>query len=127
MSDWIDVPVIEIQDGWTVDDIQTEDDCDDAMAVLTKALAACETRVDELEALGQKGTETHIRVKSALRWKKAALAMVQIKRGRINREKTRALSAEVERRILAYITAAHPLVMSEALQAMRASGTEVKP
>ena len=124
MSDFMDVPVIYITDDWTIDDVETEEDCDDALAVLTGALASCETRVDELEAMGQKGSETHIKVKAALRWKKAALAMVQIKRGRINREKARKAAQENERRILAYITAAYPNVMSEAIRANSFSSEE---
>ena len=85
MAGWIDVPVIEITDGWTVDDIQTEDDCDDAHAVLTAICASIEARMDDLSIAGLEVSVDYKKAKAALRWKKAALAVVQNKRGRLIR------------------------------------------
>jgi hypothetical protein len=88
MSDDIEIPVIEICDGWTVDDIETEDDCDDAFALLTKIIARIEEHLDILEANEKKQDIQYIKTKTALRYKRAALNIVNTKRGRLKREQT---------------------------------------
>ena len=48
MNQDIHVPIIEITDGWTVDEIQNEDDCDDAFAVLTAIIVNIELLLDNV-------------------------------------------------------------------------------
>jgi hypothetical protein len=82
--DEIEIPVIEIGPGWTVDEIETLDDCDDAHAYLTGALCAIENRIIEMEEICDTGP-VYRRLVSARRWKKAGLSVVQTKRAKLNR------------------------------------------
>jgi hypothetical protein len=96
----IEIPIIEITKDWTVDDIQTLDDCDDAHAYLTGAVCSIE---DKIEAAIELGTDAGIgfrRLKRALRWKKAALNVVQTKRGKITRALKKVETKEHEKRII---------------------------
>ena len=117
-TDDITVPVIEITKGWTVDDIETEDDCDDAFAVLTGLVAAIELRIDEMAAIGETGAVAYRRAKAALRWKKAALQIVQTKRGKINRIKRAEVEASRDRRLLETIRAMSPDAFYRAVEAL---------
>ncbi|MEO1108300.1 MAG: hypothetical protein AAFX90_10290 [Pseudomonadota bacterium] len=110
MGDTIEIPIIEICDGWTVDDIETEDDCDDAFALLTKIVAGIETKMDILEAQDQKLTAGYIKAKAALRYKKAALAIVNTKRGRLKRQR----SLDDHSYIVGYLTVYHQDILKEA-------------
>lgn len=108
--DDIEIPVIEIADGWPVTDIKTIADCDDAFAYLSGAVANIEYQV-ELESfrpMGEQRGEWTARAKAALRFKKAALAIVQTRRSSINR----ALEAERldsrDRQLLAFVREALP-------------------
>ena len=82
----IEIPVIEIAEGWTVDELETLDDCDDAFAYLTGALVGIESQIDDAEHRGDVGTDHFRRLKAARRWKKAALSVVGTTRGKINRQ-----------------------------------------
>lgn len=114
MNEEIQVPIIEITDGWTVDEIETEDDCDDAFAVLTALVVSIEDRMDRLEEAGNGLTPEYRHAKRALRWKKAALSVVNTKRGRIRREIAADGKAVFVQAMLNYVAAAHPKVMEEA-------------
>ncbi|WP_226782716.1 hypothetical protein [Oceaniglobus trochenteri] len=107
-ADEIEIPIVEIAPGWTVDDIRTEDDCDDAFAYLCKAVTAIETRLEEMEEFGCADARLKIRTRSALRWKKAALTIVQTKRGQINRRRKEELHASRQRRLIDTIRDTEP-------------------
>lgn len=88
----VEIPIIEIGDGWTVEDLKTEDDCDDAFAYLVSAVAAIEYQLDmymiepTAHRLGADPTWAP-RARAALRLKRAALQIVQNTRGRIDRKR----------------------------------------
>ena len=107
-DDFISIPTIIITDDWTVDDIETEDDCDDAFAVLTAICVSIEAKMDDLAMQGKELSVEHKKAKAALRWKKAALQVVQSKRGKINRKFKQVEQATLDRRIIAYFRAMHP-------------------
>ena len=107
MNDDIRVPIIEITAGWTVDEIETEDDCDDAFAVLTAIIVGIEAKLDTLEMENLAKSESFIKTKGALRWKRAALAVVNTKRGKIKRQMNEAFQKSNSERILKYVKAMH--------------------
>ncbi|MEM1088187.1 MAG: hypothetical protein AAGH90_10680 [Pseudomonadota bacterium] len=113
----ISIPVIEICEGWTVEDLLTEDDCDDAFAFLIATCAKIEGRLEALERADEKGTSEYIRAKSALRFKKAALQIVQTTRGRLNRARRAEDNQRADRVMLDFIRQRHPDAFSEAVQA----------
>jgi hypothetical protein len=115
VNDFIDIPIVEICDGWTVEDLKTEDDCDDAFAYLTGAIVAIEAKIDDMEILGNDRSTDYIRTKSALRWKKAAINICQRRRAQVSRKASDAKEESVNFRILAYVRAAHPDVMAAAV------------
>lgn len=121
--DDIQVPVMTITEGWTVDEIETEDDCDDAFAVLTALIVSIEARMDDLVIAGQEVSVDYKRAKAALRWKKAAMSVVNIRRGKINRAIKTALQQEQSQRVMAYFSAMHPDEFKAALKHVNA-GTD---
>lgn len=123
--DEIEVPVISITQGWDVDDIETEDDCDDAFAVLTALVVSIEARMDDLAMAGNELSVDYKRAKSALRWKKAALSVVNTKRGEIRRQEKEAHDASQAEKIIAYFRAMHPAELTEALNHVRAGTVEI--
>lgn len=125
MSDDIEVPVIEIVDGFTVDDIETLDDCDDAFAILTALVASIEYRVDEFKFRDQEFSEECRRAKAALRWKKAALNAVQSKRSRITRKAEEKKQNDVNTRLLDYFRAMHPEEFRRGLNHIKAGTDKV--
>lgn len=116
----IEVPVVEIARGWTVDEIETLDDCDDAFAVLTGAICSIESQIEEAQETGQDRGEWFRRLKSALRWKKAALQIVQTKKGRITRAAKAEANKEENRRLLDILKARHPAEFEAALRMVHA-------
>jgi hypothetical protein len=82
--DDIIIPDIEIDKGWPVSDVKTIEDCDDAYAFLMAAIASIEFDI-ELDAnkIIDKGPLWAARARCALKYKRAALNIVNTKRGRI--------------------------------------------
>jgi len=107
MTDYIHVPIIEITGGWTVDEIENENDCDDAFAVLTAIIVSIEAKMDTLEMERAEKSESYIKTKSALRWKKAALSVVNTKRGKFKRQRAEAIQKSNDERVLRYFKAMH--------------------
>lgn len=106
LIDDIEIPVIEITDGWPVTDIKTLEDCDDAFAYLTAALAGIEYQIetDGFKPIDeQRGGEWVARAKSALRFKRAALSIVNTRRGSINRAIDAERQDNRDRQLLAFI------------------------
>ena len=83
------VPVLMISEDWAVDDISTTEECDDAFVVLTEQIAGIQQSLlrahHEFNETGHHPSWTN-RAKTALRMKKAALQMLQRRRGDINRK-----------------------------------------
>ena len=116
----IQIPVIEIAAGWTVDELETLDDVDDAFAYLTGALCSIDARLESVkDGDASVPPEQLRRLRSAKRWKQAALQIVQTKRGRLNREAKQAKNVRQDRQIIEFIKDAHPEVFAEALDAMK--------
>lgn len=124
-EDEIHVPIISITGDWTVDEIETEDDCDDAFAILTALIVSIEARMDDLAMSGQELSVDHKRAKSALRWKKAALSVVNTKRGKIRRQEKEAHDESQSQKIMNYFRAMHPQEMQAALDHVRAGTVDV--
>ena len=103
-----EIPIIFITEDWPIDDVTTEDDCDDAFAVLTALIVSIEARMDDLEIQGLAVSVEYKRAKSALRWKKAAMQMVNNKRGQINRVRADAIQTDRRERVMKYFAAMHP-------------------
>lgn len=101
----IEIPDIEIDQGWSVSEIETLADCDDAFAFLMSACAAIEYSIDieVLKPIVQQRGEWMARAKSALKYKKAALQIVNHKRGRLNKEEDIATQNQRDRVLLEYI------------------------
>lgn len=102
-DDDIIIPDIDIDEGWPLSDVKTEDDCIDAIAFLTQAI----NRINEkMAAAKEKGTnkgEGYQRLVSALRWKNTALMEVQMIRSRLNAIKRREQSESEQRRLVAVL------------------------
>jgi hypothetical protein len=101
--DDIEIPEIEITDGWPVRDVQTLEDCEEANAYLVAAIAGIEYQieVEGFKPLSEQRGPWLGSAKSALRFKKAALNIVVQKRGALN-EKRR------EEGLLAFIRSTVP-------------------
>lgn len=123
MKDYIDVPVLEIKDGWTVDDLNTLEDCEDAFIVLTALIVAIEARIDDLDAGNGIQKDELKRAKGALKFKKAALQIVSLKRGRITRQEKERKQLSWDRRVVDYFSAMHPKEFERARKHVDA-GTE---
>lgn len=115
MGDDVNIPVIYITDDWSVDDIHTEDDCDDAHAVLTALIVSIEARMDDLEIQGRTVSEEYKRAKISLRWKKAAMQVVNLKRGKINRAAAESRAARQYQEIRKFLALHHPDVFRQAI------------
>lgn len=102
--DDIIIPDIEIDKGWPVSDISTIDDCDDAYAYLMAAIASIEFDI-ELDAnkIINKGPLWAARARCALKYKRAALNIVNTKRGRISDDIKATRQATRDMRLLAHI------------------------
>lgn len=124
-DDNIEVPVIEIADGWTVDEVRTEEDCDDAFALLTEAITSIEYRMEKLREEGASVTsQAYRKAKAALRWKKAAMQAVQNKRGQIKRQAKQSQQVSRERILLDEIKATSPDAFFAAVSSLAARGIE---
>jgi len=79
------IPQIMINDGWSTDDVETIQDCDDAFAFLTVAIANIEETLAVMRDAGDGYGPTYRKAHAALRFKRAAFQIIQGKRGQINR------------------------------------------
>jgi hypothetical protein len=103
--DDIEIPIIEIGPGWAAESVKTDQDCDDAFAYLMSAVAQIEYQLDMEDAklLAHQNREWLARAKCALKYKKAALQIVNQRRSRINENGKRAWQDSRDRRLLEYI------------------------
>ncbi len=90
------VPVVYIDpsDDWTVDDLQTVEDCDEAIAFLTGAISSIEAKLSDLRAEPELDRDLYSRTFAARRWKHEAMRLVRIKRGQFLTEKEQRAKAE---------------------------------
>ncbi len=110
LDDEIEIPDIEIEPGWLARDVATIEDCDDAFAILTAACAGIEMQID-LEAfkpLAEQRGEWAARAKAALRFKRAALNIVQFRRTAINDQIKANRSRDYNSQLLAFVKEATP-------------------
>ena len=82
-----DIPILTITEGWTIDQVQTIQDCDDADALLTQVIAEIEGQLlaDKAEGFAR-GIAWRTKANIALKMKRRAMQQVAAKRGAINRE-----------------------------------------
>lgn len=84
----IEIPDIEIDKGWPVSDVKTISDCDDAFAFLMSAVAKIEFDID-VEVLKPRDQQDGLwlaKARCALKYKRAALQIVNSARGRATDE-----------------------------------------
>ena len=104
------IPVIEITEGWAAKDCVTHADCDDAFAYLMAACAQIEYQID-IELAKPKGHQAEIwlaKARCALKFKKAALQIVNQKRSAINEADKTAARNTHHNRLLEVIRASVP-------------------
>jgi MFS superfamily sulfate permease-like transporter len=119
-GDDIEIPILAIGPGWTVDQLQNIDDCDDAFAYLTGAICAIESKIDAAEETGTTAGIAFRRLKSALRWKKAALQVVATKRGKITRKMRQVEQDSKDRQLLDAIKDMYPKEFFAVVNRLRA-------
>lgn len=118
------VPVLEISRDWTVDDLKTTADCDDAFDVLTEAIASIEGQISAANIrAAADGVYADrgwlLRAKFALRHKKAAIQRVQQIRARIAKAERMTANVNQERVLLDIIKATEPEAFKRALEVQR--------
>ncbi len=117
----IEIPIIEIAEGWTVDQLENLDDCDDAFAYLTGAMCSIESKISIADELGTNIGPNYRRLKNALRWKKAALQIVQVKRGKIGRAMRQAEHKSHDRAIIDTMRDMFPKELAEVFRRVQAN------
>lgn len=106
----IEIPEIEIDRGWPVSDVCTLQDCDDAFAFLTSAIATIEYSIS-LELLrppASRRKEWIAKATCALKFKKAAMDLVNHKRGQINRKEAASVQKQRDRLLVDHIKTCVP-------------------
>lgn len=101
----IEIPDIEIDKGWPVSDVQTIQDCDDAFAFLTAAIATIEYSIslENLRPASSRRFDWIAKATCALKFKKAAMDIVSQKRGQINRKEHARVQTQRDRMIVDHI------------------------
>ena len=99
------IPIIDISDGWSIDDIETEEDCDEAYAYLMAAVAEIEYQLDmeQTKPIAEQRWPWKNGAKRALKYKRAALQLVGFKRGQINEARKWELQNSKDRKLLEFI------------------------
>jgi hypothetical protein len=108
--DDIEIPSIEITEGWPTDSVESQEDCDQAFAYLMSACAQIEYQID-MELTKPKEFQNGpwlAKARCALKYKKTALQIVGHKRGYINDAERRAWQDSRDRRLLEFIRANAP-------------------
>lgn len=108
--DDIEIPVIEITEGWSAESCTTKEQCDDAFSYLMSACAGIEYQID-VEFTKPKSQQDVLwlaKARCALKYKKAALQIVQHRRSTIGDAEKRAWQDSQDRRLLTYIRSVVP-------------------
>lgn len=122
--DDIEIPDIEITRGWIAADCKSLDDCDDAFAYLTAAIAQIEFQieVEEMKLEPQRDLMWLARARCALRYKKGALNIVNTRRSRLIAQAKKEAQQEKDRVLLRHIRTSVP--EAQYREWVRASGCE---
>lgn len=120
--DDIEIPVIEITDGWAAESVKTREECNDAFAYLMSACAGIEFQIDT--ELTKPKTHQDLlwlaKAKCALKYKKAALQIVNQRRSAIGEIEERAWRQRRDSKLLEYIRSVTP--DRQFIEWIRASG-----
>lgn len=108
--DDVEIPIIEITDGWAADSVKTREECNDAFAYLMAACAGIEFQIDTELAKPKPNWDLNwlARARCALKFKKAALQIVQVRRSMIAEEIKEARKRERDTKLLEYIRSMVP-------------------
>lgn len=93
-EDDIEIPVLEITHGWSVDDVKTEEDCTDAIIYLVHACTKIGITLEMLREEGEQDGRKFRNASSALAYKQAALEIV---RDRYDRMQQKRMITAIER------------------------------
>lgn len=119
----ITIPIIDITDGWSIDQVKTIADCDEAEAYLTGAIAQIEAQLLENRLSGHpRGVDWAIRAKTALSYRKTARQMVARRRGEIGRAQRAESGNDHNRRLVDIFKAEFPEQFRQALAKMKETG-----
>jgi hypothetical protein len=96
------IPVIEIEDGWAADSMESIEECEDATIKCNVLIAEIEFQIDMFETKPAIDRDYGwlARAKRALKYKKIAAQCVNNCRSRIVKEEKRALQNSYDRRVL---------------------------
>lgn len=91
-TDDITIPEVEITRGWLVSELETVEDCDEALAFLTESVASCDAQLALFDAGALTGRTDQWRAntKTALYWRKHAREAVYARRAILSRQERRA-------------------------------------
>lgn len=106
----VEIPIIEISDGWAAEDCNTTEQCNDAFAYLMSAVAGIEYQID-MELTKPKERQDLVwmaKAKCALKFKKTALQIINQKRSVISSEADREFKDRRDRKLLEYIRSVVP-------------------
>lgn len=108
--DDVEIPVIEITDGWSAESCTTKEQCDDAFAYLMSACAGIEYQIDMefTKPKEQQDAPWLAKAKCALKYKKAALQIVQNRKALISETEKRVWQERQDRHLLTYIRSVVP-------------------
>lgn len=97
----IDIPILTIADGWSIDQVQTIADCDDADALLTQVIAEIDGQLLEDRLAGfTRGPQWRAKANVALKMKRRALQQITQKRGEIGRAARQSQNKTRDRELL---------------------------
>jgi hypothetical protein len=120
----VEIPVIEISEGWSAASVQTMDECNNAFSYLMSAVAQIEFQIDTELTKPKNFQDVYwlARAKCALKYKKAALQIVQQRRGVIAEADKRMWQERRDACLLEHIRSVTP--DRQFLEWIKASGTE---
>lgn len=106
----IEIPTIEITEGWAAASVNSQKDCDDAFAYLMSACAQIEFQIDTELTKPKNFQDLNwiARANCALKYKKAALQIVNQRRSSINAAAKQVAHDTRNQRLLEHIRASVP-------------------
>jgi hypothetical protein len=97
------LPRICIDGDWYVDELETAEDCEDAMLMLSEAIINIETRLEELPP----GDPRIVKTNAAYKWKRLAVKQVEVLQRKLERDRKNALMQDNDRMFIDWIKANH--------------------
>lgn len=90
--DDITIPEVEITKGWLVSELETVEDCDDALAFLTESVASCDAQLALYDAGAlERPAQWRANTRTALYWRKHAREVVYQRRAMLRSQERRAV------------------------------------